>query len=101
MLSDPLAELPVEPVEPPEFTPGERYTLERKKVMPVNNQGFLWPEKEKLAHYLVKVHEKVFAWNEDEKGKFSKEYFELVVIPMVKHVPWVLQNIPIPFWIYD
>jgi hypothetical protein len=64
--------------------------------MPVNKDGFLWPEEEKLVHYLIKVHEPAFAWNETEKGKFSEEYFDPVVIPTVEHIPWVLRNIPIP-----
>ena len=52
--------------------------------MPVNKDGFLWPEEEKLVHYLIKVHDKAFAWTEDEKEKFSKDYFEPVVIPTVE-----------------
>ena len=69
--------------------------------MPVNKDGFLWPEEEKLVHYLIKVHESAFAWNKNEKGKFSNEYFDPVVIPTMEHVPWVLRNIPIPPGIYD
>ncbi|KAF8813521.1 hypothetical protein BYT27DRAFT_7040573, partial [Phlegmacium glaucopus] len=42
--SDPLAELPTLPTRPPEFTPGKRYTLERKEMMTVNKDDFLWPE---------------------------------------------------------
>ena len=99
--SDPLAELPVLPVQPPEFTPGTRYTQERKEAMPANVNGFLWPEEEKLVHYLIKVHEAAFAWTEEEKGKFYEDYFKPVVIPTVEHVPWVLRNIPIPPGIYE
>jgi len=99
--SDPLANLPILTTHPPDFEPGERYTKERKEAMPVNKDGFLWPEEEKLVHYLIKVHESAFAWNENEKGKFSDEYFDPVVIPTVEHVPWVLRNIPIPPGIYD
>jgi hypothetical protein len=69
--------------------------------MPVNKDGLLWPEEEKLIHYLIKIHEEAFAWNEGEKGKFSDEYFDPVVIPTVEHIPWVLRNIPIPPGIYD
>ena len=99
--SDPLAELPKLPTSPPEYSPGERYTQERKDVMPVNTNKFLWPEEEKLVHYLIKIHELAFAWTEEEKGKFSEEYFEPVVFPTIEHVPWVLKNIPIPPGIYD
>ena len=99
--SDPLAEMPTLPIKPPEFKPGKRYTEERKNKMPVNVNGFLWPEEEKLVHYLIRVHETAFAWTKEEKGKFSDEYFEPVAIPTVEHVPWVLRNIPIPLGIYD
>ena len=99
--SDPLANMPVLPTHPPEFTPGVRYTQERKDRMPVNKDNFLWPEEEKLVHHLIKVHEQGFAWSEEEKGKFSEEYFEPIVIPTIEHVPWVLKNIPIPRGSYD
>ena len=69
--------------------------------MPVNKDGFLWPEEEKLVHYLIKKHEDAFAWTEEEKGKLSEEYFEPVVIPTIEHIPWVLKNIPIPPGIYS
>jgi len=99
--SDPLAELPVLPTKPPDFTPGNRYTLERKEMMAVNKNGFLWSEEEKLVHHMILIHETAFAWDETEKGKFSEDYFDPVVIPTVEHVPWVLKNIPIPPGIYD
>jgi hypothetical protein len=69
--------------------------------MKVNEDGFLWPEEEKLVHYVIKVQEEGFAWDETEKGKFSTDYFEPVVIPTVKHVPWVLWNIPIPQGVFN
>lgn len=58
---DPLETLPELPTHPPEFTEGTRYTLERKEAMAVNAEGFLWPEEEKLVHYLIKVQEEGFA----------------------------------------
>ena len=66
------------------------------KAQGVNPTGFLTDEEEKLIHHLIRVHEDGFAWTEEEKGKFSDDYFDPVVIPMVEHVPWVLKNIPIP-----
>ena len=99
--SDPLADMPGLPERPPNFTPGVRYTQERKEAMDVNKDGFLWPEEEKLVHHLIKEQEMGFAWDESEKGKFSSDYFEPVVIPTVEHIPWVLRNIPIPPGIYD
>lgn len=99
--TDPLESMPRLPTHPPEFTPGLRYMQERKSEMRLNKNGFLWPEEEKLAHYLVKIQEHGFAWTEDEKGKFSAEYFDPVIIPTIEHVPWVLKNIPIPPGIYQ
>lgn len=99
--NDPLADLLILPVSPPEFMPGKRYNLERKEKMAINKDQFLWLEEEKLAHYLGKVHELAFAWTENEKEIFLDEYFEPVIIPIIEHVPWVLRNIPIPPEIYN
>ncbi|KAF7763894.1 hypothetical protein Agabi119p4_8431 [Agaricus bisporus var. burnettii] len=88
--------MPALPFHPPDFTPGTRYTEERKDAMNVNKEGFLTDEEEKLVHHLIKLQELAFAWNEDEKGKFSEEYFDPVTIPTIEHVPWVCRNIPIP-----
>ena len=63
------------------------------KAQGVNLTGFLTDEEEKLMHHLIHVHEDSFTWTEEEKGKFSNDYFDPVVILMVKHVPWVLKNI--------
>ena len=93
--------MPVLPTSPPEFVPGTRYTEERKQMMPVNIDGFLWLEEEKLVHHLIKEHKTAFAWAETEKGSLSEEYFDPVVIPMIEHIPWVLKNIPIFPGIFD
>ncbi len=69
--------------------------------MNVNADGFLLPDEENLVHYMLKAHEKGFAWDESEKGQFSSEYFDDVVIPTIEHIPWALRNIPIPPGIYD
>ncbi|KAF9470609.1 hypothetical protein BDN70DRAFT_766177, partial [Pholiota conissans] len=98
---DPLANLPILPTSPPDYQPGQRYTKERMEAMAVNKDEFLWPEEEKLVHYLIRAHEQAFAWTEQEKGKFSDAYFDPVVIPTIEHIPWVLRNIPIPPGIYD
>ena len=94
--SNPLETLPLLPFHPSDFIPGLRYTLEHKLAMNINQDQFLWPEEEKLAHHLIKLQEFAFAWTEDEKGEFSSDYFDLVVIPTVEYIPWSLKNIPIP-----
>lgn len=98
---NPLESLPKLPTHPPDFIPGTRYTLERMQAMNINPDGFLWPEEEKLAHHLVKIQELGFAWTEDEKGKFSSEYFDPITIPTIEHIPWAFRNIPIPPGIFQ
>lgn len=93
---NPLENLPKLSPRPPEFSPGSRYTNEQMQSMNINPDGFLWPEEEKLVHHLVKTQELGFTWTENEKGKFSDEYFDLIVIPTIKHIPWAIRNIPIP-----
>jgi len=67
----------------------------------MNPSGFLWPEEEKLILFLIRAQEAAIAWDPSKCGNFRKDYFKLVVIPTVKHIPWVEQNIPIPPGIYD
>jgi hypothetical protein len=38
---------------------------------------------------------------EDKKGHFRDNYFSLVKIPVIEHVPWAHRNIPIPTGILD
>jgi hypothetical protein len=64
--------------------------------MNINANGFLWPEEEKLAHYLIKTQEFGFAWTEDKKGRFSDKYFNPIIIPTIEYIPWAIHNIPIP-----
>ncbi|KIN96992.1 hypothetical protein M404DRAFT_32723 [Pisolithus tinctorius Marx 270] len=62
--------------------------------------GFLWPEELKLVKWLVRIHEKAFAWDASERGTFREDMFPPLKIPMVPHKPWVYRNIPIPPAIY-
>jgi len=69
--------------------------------MKINQDGFLTQDEEDLVHWIIRKNELTFAWDETEKGKFSEDYFEPIVIPTVEHIPWVLKNIPIPRGSYD
>ena len=89
------------PTQPPDFTPGIRYTQERADKQAVDPDNWLTPEEIKLAHWFIRANEMAFAWSEDERGKFSDEWFDPVVMPTIEHVPWALRNIPIPPGIYD
>ena len=56
----------------------------------------LWEEEVKLVFDLLKRKERGLAWCEAEKGRFREEYFPLVVMPTIEHVPWAQRNFPIP-----
>jgi hypothetical protein len=58
--TDPLQNMPVLSLHPPDFTPGMRYTQEQKDTMKVNEEGFLTDEEEKLVHHLIKLQELAF-----------------------------------------
>lgn len=94
---DPLESMPVLSRNPPEYTPCQRYTPERKEYVDSQHPGdFLWPEERKLMHHFMMVQEMGFAWDDTEKGKFNEEYFPPVNMAVLPHTPWVLKNIPIP-----
>jgi hypothetical protein len=52
-------------------------------------------------HHFMMIHQDGFAWNETQKALFRKDFFPPVCMPITKHVPWVLQNMPIPPGIYN
>jgi hypothetical protein len=44
IIGDPLENMPVLPMHPPDFVPGLQYMQERYKKLQLNPDGFLWPE---------------------------------------------------------
>jgi hypothetical protein len=98
---DILANMKQLPKNPLPFSPGVRYTKERKAVQNVDPTSFLQPEEVSLVHWVIRENESAFAWDESEKGSFSSEWFDPVKIPTIEHVPWVLKNIPLPPGIRD
>ena len=98
---DPLLTLPPLSPHPPNFTSGQRLTMERIVELGVLDNSFLWPEERKLAAQVLKNNELTLAWDESEKGRFRDDYFEPVVIPTVEHTPWVHHQPPIPPGIRD
>ncbi|KAG9219834.1 hypothetical protein CCMSSC00406_0009390 [Pleurotus cornucopiae] len=98
---DILADLSPLPTHPPDFSPSKCYTQERFEKQNIDPTNWLWPEEKKLAHFILRDKEFAFAWEEPEKGRFSSEWFDPVIIPTVEHVPWALRNIPIPPGIYS
>ncbi|EIN13454.1 hypothetical protein PUNSTDRAFT_37919, partial [Punctularia strigosozonata HHB-11173 SS5] len=89
------------PTSPPPFSPGVRYTEERMRAQKIDPGGFLLPSEVDLAHWILRENEGALAWDELEKGSFSDRWFDPVKIPTVKHLPWVLKNIPLPPGIRD
>jgi hypothetical protein len=98
---DILSDMKPLPVSPPPFTPGDRYTAERKEAQKIDPAEFLTPEEVAIAHWIIRENEDTFAWSESEKGSFSSKWFDPIKIPTVEHVPWVLKNIPLPPGIRD
>ncbi|TDL24410.1 hypothetical protein BD410DRAFT_813898 [Rickenella mellea] len=98
---DPLLTLPELPHCPPDFTPGERMGFEELKLLNINSNGDLWDEEVKLIQYVMKLNETAFAFKEEQRGTFSREYFSDYIIPVLPHVPWEHKNIPIPPGIRD
>ena len=99
---DPLKDMPELPVNPPDFEPKGRYTMERMKQMDEKHEeDFMWPEERKLMHHMIAQQNEAFAWDDSERGKFKEEYFPPVEMPVREHTPWVLKNGKIPPGIYD
>jgi hypothetical protein len=46
IIGDPLENMPVLPMHPPDFVPGLQYTQEQYEKLQLNPDGFLWPEGE-------------------------------------------------------
>jgi len=93
---DPLAGMPELPTHPPEFIPGSRFTRDRANKLDLDPANWLWPEELKLIRWLVRIHERAFAWCASERGRLNETYFPPYKIPTVPHTPWSQRNIPIP-----
>ena len=84
---DPLLSLPPLSPHPPEFTSGERLTVERLEEMKINPDGFLWPEEEKLFAHILKLNEQALAFQESHRGTFREDYFTPILYQ------WYLMNL--------
>jgi hypothetical protein len=78
-----LAGMPPLPPRPPDFVPTSHFTPERRNQMPLGCKS-MWPEGIKLA-----------------ESAFGPKYFVPIEIPRTLHIPWVLQQGPIPRGILD
>ena len=102
IIGDPLAGMPMLSPTLPDFTPTGCYNNEACDIVNANHSGdFLLPEEWKLMHHFMSVFEWGFAWNKRQKGRFCDDFFPLIKIPVIPHVPWALRNIPILPSIYN
>ena len=92
---NPLADMPKMPHHPPEFTPQGRLTKERYEEIDWNPKGFLLSDEVKLLVWIVGVASMALSWTVAERGKFSTEFFDPVIIPTIPHEPWQEKNRPI------
>ena len=93
---DPLAKLSILPHHPPIFTPSKRITEERMADLGVDGNTELSPEEKKLLQHVLQVNERSIAFDEQERGTFTSEYFSDYKMPTVEHIPWQDKNIPLP-----
>jgi hypothetical protein len=96
LLDNLLAGLIPLPTHPPAFTPGIWFTQERSNTLDLDPAGWLWPEELKLVQWLVRIHEKAFAWIPTERGRLDERYFPPVKISTIQHTPWIVRNMSIP-----
>ncbi len=98
---DPLVDIPILSTHLPDFHLTGHYTEENHDIIEENHPGdFLWPDEWKLIHHFMILQESRFTWDESQKGKFRKDFFPPVTIPVIEHIPWVHKNIPIPPGLY-
>jgi hypothetical protein len=96
IIGDPLKSMPKLSPHPPNFVPTGHYTQEWMEAMDQAHEGdFLLPKEHKLLHHLMMEQNEAFAWDETEKGHFKEVYFPPIKIPVIKHTPWQLKNMPI------
>jgi hypothetical protein len=99
---DPLKDMPILLAQPPSYTPTGRYTDERKEVIDKAHPGdFLLPEECNLMHHFMCVQNMGFAWCDQERRHFHKDFFPPIEIPTIPHKPWTECNILIPPGIYE
>jgi len=92
---NPLASMPTLPTHLPDFVPGVHFTQERVDKLDLDPTNWLWPNKLKLIRWLVRVHEKAFAWDMSKCSHLNETFFPPYKIPTIPHTPWSQCNIPI------
>jgi transposase InsO family protein len=93
---DPLLSLPSLSPNPPEFNPTQKLTRDRLDILKINEEGFLWPEEEKLFIMVFSNNEKALAFEDSDRGTLRRDYFSDYIMAVTDHVPWADPPIPIP-----
>jgi hypothetical protein len=93
---DPMVLLPELSANPPPFSPTERLSNERLRILEINSEGFLGKDEERLFVRVMELNQKALAFEDSEQGTFKDEYFSPYKIATVPHIPWEYKNIPIP-----
>lgn len=101
IIGNPLASIPSLSPIPSPLNPVGRYTQDRADALEKIHTKFLQPEEIKLMYHFMTAHDQAFAWTDDERGRFRRDFFPPVEIPVIEHKPWVQRNIPIPPGLYD
>ena len=99
---DPLQDIPKLNLQPLDFTATGQYMEECKAQFDqVHNSPFLLLEERKLIHHFMCLQNRGFAWSDQERRLFCKDFFPPVEIPTIPHKLWAQHNILIPPGIYD
>ena len=98
---DPLLSLKPLPRHPPMFLPTQRISQDNMAKLKINEDGFLWPEEEKLFKHIMVMNEQSLAFEDEQRGTLRDDYFTPYIIPTIPHQPWTHKNIPIPPGIRD
>ena len=95
-----IPHLPPLPFDPPayaDFEPTVRLTQERlDKILQSVPDGFLSSREIDLLIFVLRSRDKAIAFEDRERGTFSREYYPDYEIPVIEHIPWFLPPIRVP-----
>ncbi|KAG5633669.1 hypothetical protein DXG03_006821, partial [Asterophora parasitica] len=92
--------MPILDPNPPLFCPTGQYTQECKDELDAEHPGLLMDAKCTMMHDLTCKQNLAFAWDNTEHGCLHLDFFPPIDLTIVKHIPWIERNIPIPPGIY-
>jgi hypothetical protein len=92
--------MPTVDPNPPPYEPTRRYMQEQCDKLHDIHKDFLQPAECDMMHDFMCKQEKGFTWTNSKRGQFCKDFFPSINIPVIPHIPFIEQNIPIPPGIY-